>query len=367
VLALLAEHGALLAAGLPEAVGAEIGSVFEEGNLMGDNTGIEWCDATWNPVVGCSVISPGCTHCYAMKMASRLEKMGSPIYRGMTKDSKAGAVWTGEVAESNWGQMIRPLSWKKPRRIFANSMSDLFHKDMPAETIERVFTVMALTQRHTYQALTKRADRMLAEVTRIGKSIDILERHARDMGYTLKFEGHGLVKWPLPNVWLGVSVEDQARADERIPLLLETPAAKRFLSCEPLLGPVDLHDVIPDPLAWNFAHGFDGIDWVIVGGESGPNARPMHPEWAMSLRDQCTLAGTAFFFKQWGEWTPGVNVERQRGTVASAHWFDNKWIFGNEDLARDDGHIDDEPDLYRVGKKAAGRLLDGREHSEFPA
>lgn len=286
---------------------------------MGDKTGIEWTEATWNPVVGCSVISPGCTNCYAMKMAARLERMGSPIYKGHTTQTKAGAVWNGKVSESNWGQVTLPLRWKKPRVIFANSMSDLFHKDMPAETIERVFAVMAITQRHTYQVLTKRADRMRAEVERIGKSIEILERHAREMGYTLKFEGRGLVPWPLPNVWLGTSVEDRARADERIPLLLETAATKRFLSCEPLLGPVSLarwcqHEYRPelgkhgDPCSvcgkstsgLHHPASFGALDWVIVGGESGKGARPMHPDWARTLRDQCQSAGVSFFMKQLG-------------------------------------------------------------------
>lgn len=257
---------------------------------MSDNTGIQWTDATWNPVVGCSVISPGCTNCYAMKLAGRLEAMGSPIYAGHTVKTKAGFVWSGKVSESNWGQMIKPFSWKRPRHIFANSMSDLFHKDMPAETIERVFTVMALTKRHTYQVLTKRPERMRDEVARIGRSIDILEHHARDMGYTLKFEGHGLVPWPLRNVWLGTSVEDPDRKS-RIDILRETTAARRFLSLEPLLADLGTVDLT-------------GIDWVIVGGESGKGWRPIDAAWVRSIRDQCQAAGVAFFLKQWAGQNP---------------------------------------------------------------
>lgn len=256
---------------------------------MGENSKIEWTDATWNPVVGCSVISPGCTNCYAMKMAGRLEAMGSPIYTGHTTKTKAGFVWNGKVSESNWGQVILPLSWKRPRRVFVNSMSDLFHKDMPTETIERVFAVMALTQRHTYQVLTKRPDRMRAEAERIGKSIDILERHAREMGWTLKFEGLGLVPWPLPNVWLGVSVEDQARADERRGPMQEIAAKgwTTYVSYEPAIGEV----------AWI---GWDFPKWIIIGGESGPGARPFNLDWMRSTLRWCRCHDIAAFCKQLG-------------------------------------------------------------------
>lgn len=265
---------------------------------MSDRSNIEWTEASWNPVVGCSVISPGCTNCYAMKMAGRLEAMGSAIYRGHTVKTKSGYVWNGKVSESNWGQVIKPLSWKKPRRIFVNSMSDLFHDDMPAETIERAFAVMAIAGRHTFQLLTKRPERASTEIVRIGRSIDILERHARDMGHTLKFEGMGLAEWPLPNVWLGVSAEDQEHADERIPILLDTPAAVRWISAEPLLGPLDL-GVLEEGLPINaWLTWLDGLDWVVCGGESGPGSRPMDIEWTRSLRDQCQAAGVPFFMKQ---------------------------------------------------------------------
>jgi protein gp37 len=343
---------------------------------MGDQTGIEWTDATWNPVVGCSVISPGCTNCYAMKMAGRLEAMGSTIYKGHTVKTKAGFVWNGKVSESNWGQMIRPLLLKKPRRIFVNSMSDLFHNDMPEETIDRVFTVMALSPQHTFQVLTKRADRMLAYLTRkaggekqdvrnhiawntTGEILNAVAPQWKAEGVDGPWRSRGIKActiWPLPNVWLGVSVEDQTRADERIPLLLETPAAKRFLSCEPLLGPVDLtkvreqigaesfitFDALAHPDILNRGRCRQGIDWIIVGGESGKDARPMHPDWARSLRDQCEAAGVPFFFKQWGEWAPQGILKTGRHLQFPADIMD------------------------RIGKKAAGRLLDGREWNEVP-
>lgn len=348
---------------------------------MSDRSAIEWTDATWNPTVGCSIVSKGCTNCYAMQMAARLEAMGQPIYRGMTKPSKAGPVWTGKVELSNWGQVIKPLSWRRPRRIFVNSMSDLFHEALPDEAIDQVFAVMLTSQaqHHTFQILTKRPARMQAYMRGL-----IDQRASRDrlLPIIRKMVGNPCgwfePRWShLPDhIWLGVSVEDQATADARIPILLETPARVRFISAEPLLGAVDLHHLrAPDGLHASALQGqhddnfytFDAkLDWVIAGGESGPDARPAHPDWFRALRDQCAAAGVPYFFKQWGEWTPGENVERQTGTVEVARRFDDRWRFGRENLARDDGHFDDQPDVYRIGKKAAGALLDGREHREFP-
>lgn len=276
-------------------------------------TKIEWTNDTWNPVVGCSVTSPGCTNCYAMRMAARLEAMGQPIYQGLTKQTKAGAVWTGKVEMSNWGQVIKPLSWKKPRRIFVNSMSDLFHEALPDEAIDTVFAVMALAPQHTFQVLTKRADRMRAYM----RGLD--ERHTLDGNMQLSpkaailsalvARGHNLTieqisapaPWPLPNVWLGVSVEDQTRADERIPYLLQTPAAVRFLSCEPLLGPVNLSRIpFPNGLVECNGGQLPALDWVIVGGESGPGARIFDIQWARDIIEQCKAAGVACFVKQIG-------------------------------------------------------------------
>lgn len=223
-------------------------------------TSIEWTDATWNPVAGCLVISPGCTNCYAMRMAARLEAMGVPKYEGLTRKSGQRYVWTGKVRLDE-GSLDIPLNWKKPRKIFVNSMSDLFHSDVPPEFIARVWSVMERTPHHTYQILTKRPERMREILTSLGLP-------------------------PLEHVWLGTSVEDAAVLS-RLDDLRATPAIVRFVSFEPLIGSV---------AGANLA----GIHWAIVGGESGPRSRPMAEEWVDEIRLGCRSAGTAFFFKQWG-------------------------------------------------------------------
>lgn len=227
---------------------------------MGE-TSIEWTDATWNPVAGCTVLTAGCTHCYAMRMAARLEAMGVEKYAGLTRKSGGRAKWTGKIYLDHKALSI-PAGWRKPRRVFVNSMSDLFHQNVPAAFVADVWAVMAATPRHTYQILTKRPDRMIAIVPDLPK---------------------------LPNVWLGTSVEDSAVL-HRIDELRQVPAAIRFVSFEPLIGSVADADLT-------------GIHWAIVGGESGPNARIMHPDWVFEIERMCRRAGTAFFFKQWG----GVN------------------------------------------------------------
>lgn len=275
---------------------------------MADST-IEWTDKTWNPVRGCSVISPGCVNCYAMKQAHRFSGQGR-AYEGLTKLTKAGPQWTGTVRTVE-AALLEPLSWRKPRRVFVNSMSDLFHEDVPFEFIDQVFAVMALSRQHTYQILTKRAERMYQYMTNRALSANYWKR-AVPVGYSLEWEGLSLVPFPLPNVWLGVSVEDQKHADERIPLLLQTPAAVRFISAEPLLGPVNLREVkvagigeewdpyiTADAVARPQSFG-PRIDWVIVGGESGPGARPFDLAWARSIVQQCKSAGVACFVKQLG-------------------------------------------------------------------
>jgi protein gp37 len=298
-----------------------------------DKTRIEWTDATWNPVTGCTKVSPGCDHCYAETIAHR--------FAG-TKAYPAGFDVTLRPE-----RLDQPLRWRRPRRIFVNSMSDLFHDAVPDEYIAQVFAVMALAPQHTFQILTKRHGRMrsfLRDECRCGSghapgihlrsamswavskaNPDRIPGVPDDAGRRVYFEAG----WPLPNVWLGVSVENQQWADIRIPALLDTPAAVRFLSCEPLLGPVDLRGRVAFPRV-----DAPRIHWVIVGGESGRGARPMHPDWARSLRDQCAAAGVAFHFKQWGEWKPVR-------TPSGEH-------------------------QERVGKKAAGRELDGRTWEDFP-
>jgi protein gp37 len=283
---------------------------------------IEWTEETWNPVAGCSLVSPGCTNCYAMRMASRLEAMGQTKYAGTTKKVNGLSVWTGKINLADDALAI-PLKRSKPTMWFVNSMSDLFHKDVPFEYIDKVFAVMALTPQHTYQILTKRTERM-AEYTAatylpggVLVALDQMESGIEATG----------AQWPLPNVWLGTSCEDQQRADERIPHLLKCPAAVRFLSCEPLLGPIDFGD--EDEIHGPFNRLDLGlIHWVIVGGESGPGARPMNVEWARSIVEQCKAAGAACFVKQLGAHPICNDVDREMhadGTLFNEGIHKDEW------------------------------------------
>lgn len=298
---------------------------------------IEWTDRTWNPVRGCSIVSPGCVNCYAMKFAHRFNRPGGP-YEGLTKATSAGPQWTGKVqlVESS---LREPLSWRNPARVFVNSMSDLFHESVPDDFIDRVFSVMALVPRHTFQILTKRPSRMLSYLSKPERRSNIAfdVRKAMD-GWPKEYEIADAVEsgetWPLPNVWLGVSCEDQERADERIPLLLETPAALRFVSAEPLLGPIDfvLNGIrVPnwdEDWRYNVLSGEEWagprddkpersqhLDWLIVGGESGSKARPCEVGWLRSIVRQCKVAGVPVFVKQLGTLPM---VESPVGEFASA-------------------------------------------------
>jgi protein gp37 len=221
---------------------------------------IEWTDATWNPVSGCSMVSPGCTNCYAMRMAARLQSMDHPSYLGMTRKSGGRPVWTGNVRLLPAALKI-PMGWKKPRKIFVNSMSDLFQDGVPGEFISEVWKTMLTANQHVYQILTKRPDNMKRIVEEFG-----LES--------------------APHIWLGTSVESIDYVD-RVAVLRSTPASIRFVSFEPLLGPVGPVDL-------------SGIHWAIVGGESGPGARPIQKKWVDEIKVQCRQYDTAFFFKQWG-------------------------------------------------------------------
>jgi protein gp37 len=309
------------------------------------NSKIEWTDATWNPVRGCTKVSAGCAHCYAETLMERFRGVpGHPFEHGF--DLRL-------VPE----HLHDPLTWKRPRRIFVNSLSDLFHEEILQSYLEWVCDVMLRANWHVFQVLTKRAGRMAA-----------------------------MLKGPLrtaakaKHIWWGVSVENQQAADERVPLLLQAPAAVRFVSCEPLLGPVDLRsihagDAGPDGNKWMDAlvelYCGDptmgrGLDWVIVGGESGRGARPMHPQWARDIRDQCSATGTPFFFKQWGEWSPDIskwvvrsyNHDGRRNPYRRAQ---PRHDFGDGAVGAIHGTT-----MYHVGKRAAGRLLDGREWDEVP-
>jgi protein gp37 len=275
-------------------------------------TKIEWTDETWNPIIGCSKISEGCQNCYAEKMAHRLAYMGQEGYAIVTH--KQGG-WNGRTYQMFYKNILeKPLHWKKPRKIFVCSMGDLFHKSVPFEWVDKVMAVIALCPQHTFQVLTKRADRMKEYFRQINVGSNVIGDAWNILGYNKKYKHEDVLNrpWPLPNLWLGVTAENQQRADERIPLLLQTPAAKRFVSCEPMLGEIKLYpDYLPiyqhigapcgieKPDYHRTNHKCE-LDWVIVGGETGHNARMMQPIWVRTIRDQCKAAGVPFFFKKWG-------------------------------------------------------------------
>lgn len=275
---------------------------------MSEQTSIEWTDTTWNPVVGCTRVSAGCDHCYAARLAATRLK-GRPEYQSLAVITASGRpAFTGQIRLLP-ERLGEPLRWRSPRRVFVNSMSDLFHEQVPDEFIDQVFAVMALARRHTFQVLTKRPERMRLYTTdagvrdRVWEAATILLNHRE-----------GGRHWPLPNVWLGVSVEDQRRYDERIEALRQTSAAVRFLSCEPLLGPIELGD--------DFWESGNVVDWVIVGGESGPGSRSFDVAWARAIIQQCRDARVPVFIKQLGArpivmganragvWPDGVGFER---------------------------------------------------------
>lgn len=280
------------------------------------DTAIEWTEKTWNPTTGCDRVSPGCDNCYALTLAKRLKGMGAAKYQ---KDGDAETSGPGFGITEHPDSLTIPLSWRKPQKVFVNSMSDLFHKGISDESIAKVFAVMAATPRHTYQVLTKRHGRMRSLLSSDAFRILTKDAHAEmQLSKALPYKPLVINAWPLKNVWLGVSVENQEWADIRVPSLVQTPAAVRFLSCEPLLGSVDVSRWLPKPLCdaceadmeapmCNQCYAdfkADHIDWVIAGGESGSGFRPVDEQWVRSLRDQCVNAGTAFLFKQWGGRTP---------------------------------------------------------------
>ena len=329
---------------------------------MADGTKIEWTDATWSPVTGCTRVSEGCLNCYIERTVPfRVEhrKFSLPIVGGTT-----GVRLHPERLE-------QPLHWRKPRKVFVCSMADLFHDDVPDEYIAKVFAVMSQAPHCTFQVLTKRPARMRSLLRSDHFQSDA---HSRAIDLIQNRTVEHPVRWPMPNVWIGTSVENQKWADIRVPILLDTPAAVRWLSCEPLLGPVDMH-LATTP--WDEA----GIDWVVVGGESGPpteggpGVRPMHPRWALSIRDFCQAAGIPFLYKQTGDWAP-QDVERYSdlmpmagdgracvvepdGRVSAA------WSMGGRD-AREGSVTAEGAPMLLVGKKRAGRELDGRTWDEYP-
>jgi protein gp37 len=287
---------------------------------MSGKTKIEWASHVWNPVRGCSKVSSGCKFCYAERMAARnLPGLMPNGYsaawgdRPYAESTPSGPRWTGRV-ELIGSQMEVPLHWRKPHRIFVCSMSDAWHEKLHLRDIARIYAVAAIADQHTYMILTKRPGERRAALTSprfrelVQKAADeIWEQMWADEPEPLTLQ------WPLPNIWEGVSVEDQATADERIPLLLQTPAAVRFVSLEPMLGPVDIErgrGFLSGNAHDNAPYNGQKLDWIILGGESGPGARAMNPAWARSVRDQSKAAGVPFFFKGWGEWGPTVDHAR---------------------------------------------------------
>lgn len=310
---------------------------------MGDKTAITWTDATWNPVTGCTPVSEGCRNCYAKRVHERFNK--TPFSEVVCHPERLAA----------------PLRWKRPRRIFTVSMGDLFHPDVPDEFIDRVFAVMTLCPQHTFQVLTKRAERMHLYLCNARLSCNVVAASNRTaMGEECTAHSPILATLasisrsfphrlpvPPPNTWLGVTCENQAAADERIPLLLKTPAAVRFVSMEPMLGPVDIERYMLsdyDKAAHNSQMTgnecrTNKLDWVIVGGESGPGARPCHPDWVRSIRDQCVARNVPFHFKQWGDAV-------EYGCALDGHpWKEAGWS---------------------PAAKRHGNTLDGKQWLEFP-
>ncbi|MBY8826097.1 DUF5131 family protein [Sphingomonas colocasiae] len=380
---------------------------------MAARTLIEWTDATWNVVNGCSVLSPGCKHCYAMRLAgTRLRN--HPSRAGLTIDTAAGPVWNGQVRVDG-KVLLQPLRWRKPKRIFVCAHGDLFHEAVSDDVIDAVFAVMALCPQHIFQVLTKRPERMRAYLTQPLNSLfytrlDRISDAAYRIAATLKGrwdEAAGMAARQacvdalkridhrtnagFKNVWLGTSVEDQPRANERIPHLLNTPAAVRFLSLEPLLGPVNLRRIciVPqvlgsaragihiDALAgryvesgvpyigdWDVTRPYPegspalSIDQAIVGGENGPRA--MHPKWVRDIRDDCADTDTAFFLKQWGWFAPLMGA--RPATSGFAAWPDGSVRTGHAASRGGPGIA-----MFRGTKKITGRLLDGVQHSGMPA
>lgn len=342
--------------------------------------GIVWTDESWNPIRGCSLKSDGCKHCYAMGVAGRFSGPGMP-YEGLTVKTTQGVKWNGQIKLVP-AVLTQPIKWQRPRLIFVNSMSDLFHDSVPEAYIDKVFAVMALAKRHIFQVLTKRPERMREYCQKLqSRAFEVAGALMEDGSIcpfkedSQAFHGadaeiqHAIMRGPLPNVHLGVSVEDRATADERIRALCETPAAVRWISAEPLLGPIDIAPWLEKECpschcTSNHPHcpmckldRVPVIHWIVAGGESGPKARPMHPEWVRVLQEQCEAAGAAFLFKQWGEWAGGTGgrsgfIYLQNGSNSCGDKNTHEWGCGAVS--------------QRVGKKAAGRMLDGMQHDGYP-
>lgn len=337
---------------------------------------IEWThrpgtkSEVWNPTTGCDKVSQGCKNCYAEVMHKRLRGMGQKKYK---------YPFLGHL-QMHEDEILKPLTWKKPRTVFVNSMSDLFHKDVDFTFIDKVFAVMALTPQHTYQILTKRADRLYRYFDEgKGAMVQRWEDATYELGLSDKNDDPDAPachvfnlcedQWPRPNIWLGVSAENQETLDERVPFLVKVDAHVRFISYEPALGPITL--------GWNannvrvdLKHGCN-IHWLIAGGESGHKARPIHPQWIRDVREQCKAMGIKFFFKQWGAWeTVDIfNLHQHGSDYGYFTYLDHFETVGKgKFLPQHMGHnhTDKRVPMVKVGKHKSGNVLDGVQHLEYP-
>lgn len=311
---------------------------------MGVRTKIEWTEVTWNPTTGCDRISPGCDHCYALTMANRLRAMGSPKYAVDGDPQTSGPGFGVAVHED---VLTEPLGWRKPRRVFVGSMSDLAHAHVPRDFLVQVFAVMVAARQHSFQVLTKRPKR-LERLLATPSFKDAVLRQAAVHGFSVQAGS-----WPAQNVWVGTSIESDAQC-WRADVLRRTPAAVRFLSLEPLLGPLP-------------SLNLSGIDWVIAGGESGHGSRPMHPAWVRQVRDRCDAVGIPFFLKQWGSWQLVTEDDPAAADLGDRYTNRPRYRVGLDGLVGElSGWRLGDAVMMRVRPEVAGRLLDGRLWDDFP-
>ncbi len=327
-----------------------------------------WWTKSWNPVIGCTKCSPACENCYA-------EALHTQRHKALLAGRQVAACYSKPFGQVQFlpVRLVEPTHWIKPQRIFVGNMGDLFHEDVEEAWLDAIFTFIALCCRHTFMLLTKRPERAQEYLSRPDFLMRLVEygqqRWGHEGGVMVLGQIQGLQV--LPNVWLGTTIWDQPSLERNMPILLSTPAARRFVSVEPMLGPVDFsvlrhgsdHDLPVFGTEW-------GPDWVICGGETGPGARPMHPDWPRSLRDQCQAAGVPFFFKQWGEWAPHLpELSYNNPATGGKAWgcIDHAGVWMPETTPFNGDRGDYEWPMVRVGTRRAGRVLDGRTWEEVPA
>lgn len=344
---------------------------MKKGNPIG------WCTRTLNPVVGCAKCSPGCEHCYAETMAVRLAAMEIEKYQIVTGPKLGGGNgWNGNCYFDE-STLEKPFHWKSPETIFVCSMGDLFHENVPFEWVDRVMAVIALNSHHKFIILTKRPERMREYFYTPGTCILVgIRQQIEKMGYP----DIGAVGKVLPNLALGVTAENQEMADLRIPILLQIPAAVRFVSIEPMLSKIDFlhyknvlgnyainvfHDWLTGETGGNgktYKEKENKLDWVICGGENGHGARPMEPEWVRNVRDDCQDARVPFFFKGWGEWLPDDQIDCNKFVYRKSHPGAPSWA-----IDKPCTHLSPGLHAFKVGSKKSGHLIDGVEYRQRPA